>query len=261
MTFGTYLLRFNGCRETEISDLQLVANISQQSYQPEDQKYLYLMDSEVVDNRFLWLSSEYDDAKRFRDYVINQETGEREENPRSKNQVELRQQFFACFDAKNHFLYLSDINKRSFLQKYLSNMTQTEFSISNVYSSIDDFCQHVKTIRSLKFTQTSNLFSENNEIFTRITNILGLDMPEKMQVKIGLGDIPIRGNRHILDYFQKARSAFDNVIIIGCDDDNVAQTFDLSSVIKHIVISPAKDENEHYDPQKVKKLLLKELRK
>ena len=90
--------------------------------------------------------------------MINQETGEREENPRSKNQIELRQQFFACFDAECHYLYLSDMNKRNFLQEYLSYITQHEFSINNVYTSVDDLCNHIKTIRSRIFLQKKKLY-------------------------------------------------------------------------------------------------------
>jgi hypothetical protein len=39
------------------------------------------------------MSCEYDDAARFRDYVVNQETGEKEPNPRRKSQVEPRLHF------------------------------------------------------------------------------------------------------------------------------------------------------------------------
>ena len=51
------------------------------------------------------------------------------------------------------------------------------------------------------------------------------------------------------------------VIVIGVDDEGVEQTFDFSSVIKRIDISPIKDENEQYDPREVRELLLAELRK
>lgn len=260
MKFGTFLLRFDGIRETEINDLQLVVT-SGQVYHPKRQKYLYLVDSEIVDDRFFWLSSEYDDAARFSNFVINQETGEKEENPRSKNQVEPRQQFFACFDAKYHYLYLNDMNRRNFLQEYLSHMTQHEFSINNVYTSVDDFCNHIKVIRSLNFVQTDNLFARNNKIFTQVPNMLGLDVPEKIQMKIALGDIPIHRGRSVLDRLHRDLDAFANVIIVGCDDSGVEQTYDFSSVIRHIVISPQKDENEHYNPQVIKELLLAELRK
>ena len=54
---------------------------------------------------------------------------------------------------------------------------------------------------------------------------------------------------------------YSNTVVIGCDDEGVEQTFDFSSVMKRIEISPQKDENEHYDPQEVQRLLLTELRR
>ena len=51
-----------------------------------------------------------------------------------------------------------------------------------------------------------------------------------------------------------------DVIIVGCDDAGVEQTFDFSSVIKRVEIFPAKDENEHFVPAEVRTLLLAALR-
>ena len=80
------------------------------------------------------MACDYDDAVRFRDYVINKETGEKEPNPRSKEQIEPRQQFFACYDCNTHFLYLNDLTRRSFLQQYLSETLQKDFQINNIYA-------------------------------------------------------------------------------------------------------------------------------
>ena len=59
---------------------------------------------------------------------------------------------------------------------------------------------------------------------------------------------------------QSHNGEFENVVIIGSDDAGVEHTFDFSSVLKHLVISPVKDENEHFDPTEVRNLLLRELR-
>lgn len=64
----------------------------------------------------------------------------------------------------------------------------------------------------------------------------------------------------MIDALCRHRNEFENVIIIGGDDEGVEHTFDFSSVLKHITITPQKDENEHFDPLEVRTLLLKELR-
>ena len=188
-------------------------------------------------------------------------TGEKEVNPRSKSQIEPRKQFFACYDTKTCLLYLTDMTRKATLTAYLSDTIQKQFLIKNVYASVDEFCARVRAIRGFRFTQIDNVFGRASDIFQQIGNIFGLDLPEKVQLKVGYGDIPVHEGRCIVDRFQKKRDEFQDVVIIGVDDEGVEQTFDFSSIIKHIEIHPVKDENEQYDPVEVRELLLAELRK
>lgn len=260
MKFGTFLLRVDGTREVSSEDLKRVCEIGNSIFQPDGQKYLYVIEKQIVENRFFWLSCDYDDATSFRDYVINQNTGETEPNPRSKNQVEPRKQFFACYDLKTHLLYINDLDRRKTLSKYLSYSIQKEFCINNVYASVDEFCNRVKTIKGFKYTQVRNLFTESSDIFRQVSNIWGLDTPERIQMKITCGDLPVHKGRTIVERFKRNKEEFEDVIVIGCDDEGVEQTFDFSTIIKRIEIFPQKDENEHYDPIEIRTLLLNELR-
>lgn len=260
MKFGTFLLRVDGTREASLYDLKRVCEIGKKTFQPEGQKNLYVIETSIIEDRFFWLACDYDDAVSFRDYVVNQTTGEMEPNPRSKSQVEPRKQFFACYDTEKHFLYISDISRRTIMAKYLQDAVQKEFVINNVYTSVDEFCARIKYIRGFRYIQVRNLFSQNGTLFNQVSDIWGLDAPEKIQMKIAYGDIPVHVGRSLLDRFQREKDQFEEVIIIGCDDAGVEQTFDFSSVIKRIEISPTKDENEHYEPSEVKNLLLSAVR-
>lgn len=156
MKFCNFLLRVDGVRDASLEDFQKVLEIGNRTYKSEHHKFLYSIDMEIVDDRYFWMSCDYDDAARFRDYVINKETGEKEPNPRSKEQIEPRQQFFACYDCNQHFLYLNDLNKRKFIQQYLSDSLQREFQINNIYTSVDEFCKRIRTIRGFQYTQVDN---------------------------------------------------------------------------------------------------------
>ena len=147
MKFCNFLLRVDGIREASLEDMKDVVAKGNHIFRPQKQKYLYSVDMDIIEERFFWMASDYDDAVRFRDYVINKKTGEKMPNPRSKEQVEPRQQFFACYDAQKHFLYMNDYNKKGFVEQYLSDTLQKEFKISNIYTSLDDFCKNIKTIR------------------------------------------------------------------------------------------------------------------
>lgn len=261
MQFCNFLLRVNGTREATLNDFKEVIQKGIRTYRPDRQKYLYSINMDIIDDRFFWMACDYDDAKSFRNYVVNRESGEKEPNPRTKDQIEPRRQFFACYDCKTHFLYLNDLTRRRFLQQYLSDSLQKEFQINNIYTSVDEFCDKIKAIRGFQFTQINNLFSRNSDIFTQIGNIWGQDLPNKLQLKITYGDIPVhQGGRKLVDLFNHHKEEFEDVIITGCDDKGMEHTFDFSSVLKHCVIHPIKDENEHFDPIEVQQLLLAELR-
>ena len=263
MRFGAFLLYVDGLRDATIEDLIEVHNlhmIGSKIFHPEGQKYLYVIETEIIDNRFFWFSCEYDDAESFREYVVDSETGELQPNPRDKKQVEPRKQLFACFDATRNRLYVSDISKRNTVKNFLSYTTQKEFLIQNIYSSVDEFCNHIKTIRGYKFTQVDNLFSRENDIFKAVIDYGQLDIPKKLQLQVSYGDVSVRSGRALIDRIHQDKDKFEHVIIIGADDDGIEQTFDFSSVIERIDIIPQKDENEHYDAVEVKTLLLSKLR-
>lgn len=263
MKFRNYRIIVDEEREASIEDCEQIIRVGKRSFRRDNQKFLYSIDMKIVENRFLWISCDYDDANSFREFVVNESTGGREPNPRRKNQIELRQQLFACYDCELHNLYLNDVSKRNFLEQYLGDSSQKEFRIINIYSSVDEFCKRVKTIREFRYTQVDNLFTRNSDLFKQVGSIFGLDLPSKIQLKIGCGNLPVHGNgKMLIDTLcrGKDKDEFSNVIVIGCDDKGVEQAFDFSSLLKCIEISPQKDENEHYDPQEVLELILRELR-
>lgn len=260
MRFSTFLLDYEGARAATLEDLIEVHEKHSEMYRPDGQKNLYVIDTDIVDNRFFWLACEYDDAIRFRDYVIDAETGEKQPNPRSQNQVEPRQQFFACYDNERQRLFLSAINARSIFRRFLSDTTQRNYQTRNIYTSVDDFCSRIKTIKGFRFTQVNNLFARQNDIFQAVTAYSGLDVPNRLQMKVSFGDTPVHQGRELIDKLRRDKEEFEQIIVIGADDSGVEQTFDFSSIIEKIEIDVHKDETEHYDPQEVKQLLLSKLR-
>lgn len=87
-----------------------------------------------------------------------------------------------------------------------------------------------------------------------------MDAPRELQIKISYGNIPVRESRKLLDRFNKEKSDYENIIVIGCDDEGIEKTFDFSSIIKRIEIKINKDVSGQYDVGEVKSLLLSEIR-
>lgn len=259
MKFSSFRVIVQSVRDANLDDFKAVAEKGKTFDHPYNQKYLYTITKEIVDNRFFWMACEYDNAVSFRPYLVDAGTGEKTPNLRSKSQIEPRQQLFVCYDTKECLLYLSDMTKRAFLTRYFFESTQLSFKIKNVYSSLEEFCNHIKVLRSARFTQRDNLYNRNNSIFKQISGALALDVPEKLQLKVGLGDIPVQGGMGFINTLKANRSSFEDIVIVGVGDDDIEKTFDFSTVIKHIELHPQKDENEHFDPDEVKYLLLNEL--
>ena len=56
MRFSTFLLRVDGVREAKLEDFETVVDVGPKIYQPEHQRYLYVIDTEIIENRFFWIS-------------------------------------------------------------------------------------------------------------------------------------------------------------------------------------------------------------
>lgn len=257
MRFQSYEVHVDGARKFNKQDMKDALDKKKDFFN--SRAFFYVVSVECLEDRFLWISCDYDNANKFNENVFNHNTFEKQANPKSKEQVEPRQQVFMLYDTSKLVLYISDLNRRPFFTDYLGDILQKEIKIKPIYGSVETFCETVKTIKELRFTQVDNFMSQQSDIFTVAKNMSGLDI-ESLQVKVGFGDVPVNVAHPLLSRIKGKRDQFENVIVVGTDECNVEQTFDYSSVLKHIEIHPVKDENERYDPSKVKSKLLQELR-
>lgn len=158
---------------------------------------------------------------------------------------------------------MSNMDKRPFLKKYISDSLNKTAEIKNIIHSLEDFENAVKIIKSATFIQMRNIMNTApNSIFARTANIFGLDAPERLYLKADCGGSPIENVKQMLRSFKNKRhnGEFDNIIIVGEDDAGVEHSFDFSSIIQSVGISPSKNENGHYNSDDVQNLLLIEIR-
>ncbi|PDX76123.1 hypothetical protein [Faecalibacterium prausnitzii] len=257
MRFHSYEMWINSTDKFSKQDMRDAVSKANTKFQDGDM--LYLIQLEILEERFLWLACDYENMKKYSPSVLNHDSFEVESNPRGKEQVELRQQVFALYDTKKQILYISDVSRRPFIANYLQHTLQKEITVKAIYSSVDDFCEVVKIIKGLRFKQVDNMITRQNDIFKETISKTGLDVKE-VQIKIGFGDTPVKDARSLLEWIHRERDAFERVIVVGVDDNDIEQTFDYSSILKHVELHLNKDENEHYDASEVKSELLKELR-
>lgn len=147
---------------------------------------VYLIEKEYVENRYLWMYCQYDNAKLYGEVVLDTKREKKLKNTRKKNEVELRKQLFVIIDIQTQLVYISDISKKSVVKEYLSEELQADVIVKNVYSSLEEFQEAVKYLKKLKFTQHRNIqnVADNESIFMQQVNEMGLDMPEKITMQI-----------------------------------------------------------------------------
>lgn len=261
MKFRNFQLIIGG-QIPSMEDLQNI-NINGLSYIKDYGNDWYEINKSFIEDRFLWLYCEYENATIYNENVLNGEKDQKQKNPRGKLQVELKKQLFACYDSKTHLFYINNIDKRGFLSHYISDTLQKEAVIKNIYTSLEEFQNSVMSIKQLKFVQERNLQNSTaDSMFQQQANLLGLDMPEKIIMQVDYGHTPIGEVKNALQKFKTLRDAgnFERILVVGVDDKEVEQSFDFSSLIKAIEMTSPKNGNGRYNVDDISREFLNKIR-
>ena len=119
----------------------------------------------------------------------------------------------------------------------------------------EEFQEGVKFLKKVKFTQYRNVVNtlDKKSIFTQQTNILGLDLPDKITMQVEYTDTLIGKVKNGMQELKQKRDQglFTDIIVIGEDDFGIEQSFDFRSVIKNIEINVNKNEDDRYNDKEV----------
>lgn len=88
-----------------------------------------------------------------------------------------------------------------------------------------------------------------------------MDLPEKSKIRLDYGATPIGAAKNALrDWKMKRESGeFEDVIVVGMDDNGLESTFNFSTLISSVEINVIKDDDYRYEPSIVKALLVNQL--
>lgn len=224
--------------------------------------YLYVAEHELIADRYYWLYLQYDNANLYAPHVVDIADDAVKNNPRPKNQVEMRNQLFVCYDLQKNCLYVSDYQKKGAITHYIGETLQCDAKTKCVFSSVDEFLGRVTTLKSISFTQKNNLFTQpENSIFRKVPNIYGLNLPSRSKVKLDYGDTPIGTIRDAMRDWKVKRDAgeFEDIVVVGVDDRGIEEIFNFQTAISSIELNVIKDDNGRFDPESVKMVLIRQL--
>ena len=214
-----------------------------------------------VDQNCVWFVGKKGKGYPYSSEVYDRTTKKKERNPRTKNQVELRNQWFAMYHYSMGLLFIFGESKATFqaiLRKYLD----TDVLIKNVYKSKEEFLDQLLKIKSIRFVARKDLLTNPTSIFENTVNDLGLGNPEqiKMSVDYSYVDKTVAFTNTVKHLFSKIESGeLTGLVIVGShieDDNTVESVFNIKSLGETIRIFCEKDEQGMFNVSQVKASLL-----
>ncbi len=223
---------------------------------------VYKIENEIINERFLWMYCEYDNKEFYNEYVYNNKTDEEETNPRTKSQLEMRNQLFVCYDVEGKLLYFSDNKRKPFIEDYFKDSLGKDITIKNIYSSIEEFNESMKVLKEVRFIQKDNLISRgSSSIFQEVSNLFGFNFHKSLNLKLEIGESITEKTKNTLTNLKtrKDKGEFEEIILIGYDDKKVEQRFDYTSKLKKINLEVSRNENYRYVNENIRKSFLEKL--
>jgi len=240
--------------------LDFFTELNEEPYKTKDNTYKITI--EKIDKRFMWIYARYGGSLPYSEDVVDTKTDEIIDNPRKINHVELNKQLFCLYDSKEYNLYLSNSNKKSFLEFYFKETLKKDVSIKRFFKNPKEFVEQINTIEKISFTSKQNVFTVNSGLFDDVEDIFGLGKPENFKV-----DINYEGKNKTAKFkelFTNMLSKNDNreihsLVCIGKDDNNIESIFDIGSFTQTQEVIEKKDDTGMYNSDCVKNNLTSKL--
>lgn len=251
VTFSSFELTIGG----RLPDV----NFLNKAFSPEkrnmtSEQVLHQIECEVVEGRFYWFYSNYGKSMPHRDIVVDLTSGDELENPRTTQQVEPNSQLFVVYDSESTLLYISNLQKKGFLNDYLSRYADKEVIIKNVYKTIEEFIGEISSLETIKFTGSRDLFNSDGDLFSPLRDIFGYGEPEEFSIeakyRTSMKEALNRELLRLANY--QNQNDIKTLVCIGKDERGFERVFNTNSFISKISFPTQKDDQLLFPPEEVK---------
>lgn len=239
--------------EADINNFIKINNISKRF---EYNDTFYEIESKFIEKRFWFIYIKYDDNV-YNNKVWDTNDDRIKPNPKSKQQVEFRNQIFIFYDLKEDLLYSSkDIKKmkKTIIQKMIGENIGKKCYIKPIIADLKEFKEQVHYLTKIKFIKVRDLISiqDGYDDMFKDTQLspYGLDAPSKLILEYD--KIPFN-NFNLLDCINrdKKNGKFENAIIVGKTINENVLELDFSNLIQKIKIDVTKDKNGMFEEEEV----------
>jgi len=208
---------------------------------------------------YIWLHVAFGTPAPRDDKLTNVKDGTKKNNPRKISEAELLKQLFCLYDFSKQILYLSNLQKKSFIETIFKEKTGRDFIIKPFYISKDEFIEILKSVNEISFTEARNLFDMDSRQRQALIDLSGTDSPDNFTIIANYS----KGQKlyNFIDLLHSARvnGSIRDLVVRGLDRDKFEVIFNNDTFSRKIVISSEKDNNGKYLPDSIKRSLLQEL--
>lgn len=218
-----------------------------------DTHYYYSLDNTFYEINikkepdYIWFSLDYGNPSPRDEHVTDIKTGDKIENKRKENEVELISQCFILFFYKTETLYLSNLKKISVFEKFVCETLKKKILIKKFYTDPETFIEKIKTIESIKFTDVRNLFNQESKERIALRDLTGTNAPEEFTIyaKYNKSDDIIKFIKKLL-HLNRGFSRSE-LVIKGEDNDNFSFIFNEDTFLQKIDIKCLRNKNGKID--------------
>lgn len=210
-------------------------------------------------SKYFWLDIRYGSPNPRPDKVLNISNLSDEENPRTNNMVEQKQQLFVLYDFKYGLLYLSSFKQKGFLVELLKEKIGKNVIIKDIYKSIDDFYKIISSIERISFTSLKrDLFSKFGGVNKILSDNYGMEEPEEFYIEAKYHRPINVAMKNVIKGLNEDKG-IDRIIIRGLDDQGFEKIFNSGTFVQKVSFSLDKNENGLWSGVVVKANLLDKL--
>lgn len=208
---------------------------------------------------YIWLDVAFGSPAPRDDELTNVKNGTKKNNPRDIIEAELLKQLFCLFDFSKQILYLSNLQKKSFIETIFKRKTGRDFIIKPFYKTKDEFVEILKSVNEISFTEARNLFDMNSRQRQALIDLSGTNSPENFTITASYSKGEKLYNFIDLLHNSRVKGSIRDLVIRGLDRDRFEIVFNNDTFSRKIELPSEKDINGKHLPGSIKQNLLQAL--
>lgn len=203
----------------------------------------------VKNEQYIWFVFDYGKPRPLDEDLTNINTGEKRENPRNDDEVEITKQFFVFYNFISKMLFISNSKKKDIFGNIISIELERKFHVKSLFKNKDEFISTLKSVEEIHFTEARNLFNLDSKRRQALIDLTGTNAPNSFSLAAKYDKQPT-----IIEFISTLISARKNtelksLVIKGTDEHNFSFIFNVESFSQIIDIECQVKDNGKYDDE------------